>query len=80
MRQMFFMPSMMLIVVGLTACAGEIKTLAQSSDGVMLQAGPGRDLDARANELCNQYGKKGRHRSTHDQGAERQVIYDCVPL
>jgi hypothetical protein len=80
MRLFFLMVSMMLIVIGLTACAGEIKTLAQSSDGVMLQAGPGRDLDARANELCGQYGKKGRYRSSHDQSGEKQAIYDCVPL
>lgn len=79
MRLMFLMLSMMLIAIGLTACAGEVKTLAQSSDGVMLQAGPGNNLDSRADELCNQYGKKARFRSGHDQGGERQVIYDCVP-
>lgn len=41
MRMTFFMISLMLIVVGLTACAASVKTLTQSSDGVMLQAAPG---------------------------------------
>ncbi len=79
MRLIFLMVSMTLIVIGLTACAGPVKTLAQSSDGVMLQSGPGNDLDARADELCGQYGKKARYRSAHDHSGERQVIYDCVP-
>lgn len=78
MRMTFFMISLMLIVVGLTACAAEVKTLAQSSDGVMLQAAPGPNLDARADDLCGQYGKKARYRSAHDASGERQVIYDCV--
>lgn len=79
MRLVFLAISMMLIVIGLTACAAEVKTLAQSSDGVMLQAAPGPNLDSRADELCGQYGKKARYRSAHDQSGERQVIYDCVP-
>lgn len=79
MRLIFLGISMMLIVIGLAACAGEVKTLAQSSDGVMLQAGPGANVEGRADELCNQYGKKARFRSGHDHSGERQVIYDCVP-
>lgn len=79
MRLIFLVVSVALIAIGLTACAGEVKTLAQSSDGVMLQSLPGNNLDARADELCGQYGKKARFRSGHDQGGERQVIYDCVP-
>jgi hypothetical protein len=79
MRLVFLAVSMMLIVIGLTACSGDIKTLAQSSDGVMLQSGPGNNLDARADELCGQYGKKGRWRSSHGQSGETQAIYDCVP-
>ena len=78
MRLLFLAISIMLIAVGLSACAGEVKTLAQSSDGVMLQS-LGGNTDARADELCSQYGKKARFRSGHDQGGERQVIYDCVP-
>ncbi len=79
MRLIFLMVSVALIATGLSACAGEVETLAQSSDGVMLQSLGGGNTDARTTELCSQYGKKARFRSGHDQGGERQVIYDCVP-
>ena len=83
MRLVFLMISIALIALGLTACAGGVQVVSASSDAVMLKhsSDSGGEAARQAQDVCNNYGKKARFRTTHDDmgGGQRQTIYDCVP-
>lgn len=81
--KLFLFVALTLIGVGLIACAGPVETVSASSDATMMRYSAGSESDAakRANDNCNQYGKKARQRSSHPEGDTRTTtIYDCVPL
>jgi hypothetical protein len=83
MRLMFLMISLALIALGITACAGSVQVVSASSDAVMLKhtADSSGAAAREAENLCGNYSKKARFRTSHDDmgGGQRQSIYDCVP-
>jgi hypothetical protein len=83
MRLFFLMVSIALIALGVTACAGGVQVVSATSDSVMLKhsADSGGEAGRRAESECNNFSKKARFRTTHDDmgGGQRQTIYDCVP-
>ena len=82
-RKLFLLAALALIGVGVAACAGPVETVSASSDATMMRYSAGSESDAarKANDNCNQYGKKARWRSNHpDASPQTTAIYDCVPL
>lgn len=71
------------LALGLAACAtGAVETVSASSDGVTVRHPAGYESSAsqQAQAQCQNYAKKARLRSSHDEGGRRFAIYDCVPM
>lgn len=70
------------MAIGVAACGGAVETVSAGSDGVTMRHVSGYEGAAgnQAQAECNNYGKKARLRSSHDDGGRRFAIYDCVPM